>query len=238
MNWLWYEVALAALWGGLVALERRAFLQAMLSRPLVAATGMGLLLDDVPAGLMVGMLLELYYLGSAALGAALPEHDTLAATGTAAMASTLAHATSAGSTPAIWSAALLLATLLGRAGRLVDRGLEHYSTRLARKALASAEQGDLPRAVRQNLWGMWLHFALFGLATAACAALGALIEPLYAHLPLSVLRGLAWAYPAMACVAAGLAARGSRARRAAIYAGVSAGLVACLALWLALRRGL
>ena len=58
----------------------------MFCRPLVAATVMGLLLDDVPAGLSVGMVLELFYLGAATSGAALPENDTLAATGTAAAA--------------------------------------------------------------------------------------------------------------------------------------------------------
>src|ERR1700682_4426 len=98
----WSHVGLAGLWGGLVALERRAFLQAMISRPLVAATGMGLLLDDLPSGLFIGMLLELFHLGSANLGAALPENDTLAATGTAAAAAGLAGGTG-GSTPAIWS---------------------------------------------------------------------------------------------------------------------------------------
>ena len=236
MSWPWYQVALAGLWGGLLGLERRAFLQAMLSRPLVAATGMGLLLDDVSSGLMVGMLLELYYLGSAAMGAALPQHDTLAAAGATAAAATLARATGAGSTPAIWSAALLLGPLLGHAGRLVDRSLERYSSRLAKKAAASTEAGDLPGAVQQNLWGLWLHFALFGLATSVCALAGALVEPLYARLPLGVLRGLAWAYPAMASVAAGLAARGARTRWGAAFAGTAAALVAVVMVWMALRE--
>ena len=38
------HVALAGIWGGLLAFERRACLQAMFSRPLVAATGVGLLM--------------------------------------------------------------------------------------------------------------------------------------------------------------------------------------------------
>ncbi|HEY0093487.1 MAG TPA: PTS mannose transporter subunit IID, partial [Archangium sp.] len=40
MNVGWAQVALAGVWGGLVAVERKAFLQAMFSRPLVAATVM------------------------------------------------------------------------------------------------------------------------------------------------------------------------------------------------------
>lgn len=217
-----HQVLLAGAWGGLLALERRAFLQAMFSRPLVAATVMGLIFDDLPAGLHVGMLLELFHLGSANLGAALPEHDTLAATGTSAAAACMAHGSGAGSTPAIWSLSILLFIGLGHFGRMLDRSLEGYSTRLSQRALAFAEQGELHRAVRQNLWGMWPHFLLFAVATSACALLGALLSPVVEGLPLRALRGLAWAYPAMASVAAAIAARGSHAKRASLFAGAAA----------------
>src|SRR6516225_360495 len=103
---IWSHVGLAALWGGLLAVERRAFMQAMISRPLVAATGMGLLLDDVQSGLYVGMVLELFFLGGANLGAALPENDTLAATGASAAAAGLAGGMGL-STPATWSLAII-----------------------------------------------------------------------------------------------------------------------------------
>jgi len=222
---VWTQVALAGLWGGLVALERKAFLQAMMSRPLVAATIMGALLDDVASGLAIGMLLELFFLGTANLGAALPENDTLAATGTSAAAATLSAATGAGSTPAIWSLAVLLFIGLGRVGRRGDRLLEGYTARLARVALASAEAGNLARAMRQNLWGMWPHFGVYGALTALCAFLGFCIEPLLQVLPPMVVRGLAWAWPAMASVAAAIAAQGSHARRAPLYAGLGAAVV-------------
>ncbi len=227
MSIAWGQVALAGLWGGVVALERKAFLQAMLSRPLVAATVMGLILDDVPSGLFVGMFLELFYLGAANLGASLPDNDTLAATGTAAAAACMAQATGSGSTPALWSAAILLFIPLGRFGRVADRRLEAYSARLALVALSAAEAGHLARAVRQNLWGMWPHFVLYGALTAACAAAGFALAPLLERLPLELLRGLAWAYPALGSVAAAIAARGSNARRAHLWAlaGAGAGLV-------------
>ncbi len=231
---VWSQVGLAAIWGGLLAVERRAFLQAMFSRPLVAATGMGLILQDLPSGLFIGMVLELFHLGSANLGAALPENETLAATGATAAAVALAGGTG-GSTPAYWSLAIILFAWLGPAGRVADHYLETYCGRLAAKAVASAEQGDLARAVRQNLWGMWPHFVLFGAATALCAVIGFALAPLVATLPLRVLRGLAWSYPAIASVAAAIAVRGSHARKAALYAGVAAAAVVCavaLAPWI------
>lgn len=233
---VWYHLALAALWGGLMALERRAFLQAMFSRPLVAATVTGLLLDDVTSGLFVGMLLELFHLGSASLGAALPDNDTLAATGASAAAAGLAHASGGGGTPALWSLAILLFLGLGRVGRHADRWLEQHSTHLAEEALTAAHAGNLRRAVRQNLWGMWPHFALYGALTALCAAVGHLLGRYVDRLPLEVLRGLAWAYPAMASVAAAIAVKGCRARHAALYAAVSAALVTASSLFLVLTR--
>ncbi|HEX8433960.1 PTS sugar transporter subunit IIC [Archangium sp.] len=234
----WTQVALAGVWGGLVAVERKAFLQAMFSRPLVSATVMGLLLNDVPSGLFVGMLLELFHLGTANLGASLPDNDTLSATGTSAAAATMAAATGAGSTPALWSLAVLLFVGLGRWGLVVDRLLERYSGRLARKALASAEMGNLTRAMQQNLWGMWPHFVLFGVMTSLCALAGFFLGPLLERMPLPLLRGLAWAYPAMASVAAAIAARGSHARRAPVYAGLGAAVVTVAVILCILRERL
>src|SRR3954470_535805 len=131
----WVQVLIAGLWGGLCAVERRAFLQAMISRPLVAATGMGMLLGDVPAGLFVGLVLELYYLGAASLGAARPENDTLAATCASASAACLAEGNGADSTPAIWSLCILLCVGLGNVGRYLDKRLEVHSLYLAKKAM-------------------------------------------------------------------------------------------------------
>jgi mannose/fructose/N-acetylgalactosamine-specific phosphotransferase system component IIC len=217
MHVAWGHVALAGAWGALVALERRAFLQAMFSRPLVAATGMGLLLGELQTGLYLGMVLELFYLGAASLGAALPENDTLAATGTTAAASLMAYQTGGGGTPALWSLALLLFAGLGVAGRSMDHILERYASRLSLRSVELAEQGELDRAVRLNLRGIWPYALGYFGVNAACAALGQGIGTFLPLVPLVALRGLAWAFPAMACVAAAIAARGSHARRAALW---------------------
>ena len=51
---------------------------------------------------------------------------------------------------------------------------------------------------------------------------GFFLEPVMVALPQGLLRGLAWAYPAMACVAAAIAAQSSHARRAPLFAGLAA----------------
>jgi PTS system mannose-specific IIC component len=213
----WGHVALAGAWGALVSLERRAFLQAMFSRPLVAATGMGLLLGQLQTGLYLGMILELFYLGTASLGAALPENDTLAASGTTAAAAMIAAQTGGGGTPAIWSVCLLLFSGLGLLGRWVDRRMEAHAAGLSAHGLELAEHGELERAVRQNLWGIWPYALVYFLLNAVCAALGLWIGTYFSQVPLVVLRGLAWAFPAMASVAAAIAARSSHARNAAVW---------------------
>src|SRR5712692_6933069 len=100
---IWWHVALAGLWGGLLALERRAFLQAMFSRPLVAAAGAGLLLEDVSSGIFVGALFELYYLGGASLGGAHADHETLPAVAATCFAACLSESALSDGTPAIWT---------------------------------------------------------------------------------------------------------------------------------------
>ena len=233
----WGHVALAGAWGALVSLERRAFLQAMFSRPLVAATGMGLLLGQLETGLYLGMVLELFYLGTASLGAALPENDTLAASGTTAAAAMMAWQTGGGGTPAIWSLSLLLFAGLGQLGRAVDHRLEAHASVLSAHGLELAEHGELERAVRQNLWGIWPYALAYLLLNAGCAALGLWIGTALSHLPLVSLRGLAWAFPAMASVAAAIGARGSHARNAALWGLVGAAVMTGTTLVLAWVRG-
>jgi len=227
----WEQLCVAGLWGGLLALERRAFLQAMFSRPLVAATGMGFLLGDLQTGLFVGLLLELFHLGGAALGAALPDHDTLAAT--TASAAAVLMAPDGDASPAMWSLSVLLCGGGGGVGRLLERGLERHTSRLARLAQRSAEEGELRRAMRQNLWGMWSLFSAFAVVTMLGAGLGLLLARPVAALPDPLLNGLALAYPAMLSVSAACAAKGSRARQAGYWAGLGGLLVA---LWMVARR--
>ena len=65
--------------------------------------------------------------------------------------------------------------------------------------------------------------------TAAASLAGQLAAPWEQRLPLELLRGLAWAYPAMASVAAAVGVRGANDTRGHLYAGVAAGLVGAAA---------
>ncbi len=209
----WALLLVTALWGGLMALERRAFLQAMVSRPLVAGTLMALLLGDAWAGLYVGLVFELLHLGGASLGGAHPDHDTLPAVSAAAMAAALGHASGSDATPAMWAVAILICAPFGRAGRMLENRLDARARKYFGRAVTAADAGNLAKAGRQNLRAMWPQFVFYGLLCAGAAAAGLTVGPLLASLPQPVLRGLAWSYPAMGVAAAAIAVRGSHAPR-------------------------
>src|SRR2546423_822087 len=71
--------AVAALIGGLSAIERKGALQLMLSRPIVLAPVLGWALGDARGGLVLGVPLELLFLGGVNLGGSLPDNESLLA---------------------------------------------------------------------------------------------------------------------------------------------------------------
>ena len=183
----WTQVALAGLWGGLVA--RGA--QGVPAGHAVPAPG-GRHRHGAAAGRRalaassVGMLLELFYLGTANLGAALPENDTLAATGTAAARG---HAwrrppARAPRRPSGRSAVLLFigagaggAAGGPAAGGLHRRGWPGWRWRRRRPATSPAPCGRTCGACGRTS-------SLYGALTAACALLGFFLGPLLERLPL------------------------------------------------------
>lgn len=224
-------IALIGVWGGLLALERRAFLQAMFSRPLVAAIGTGLLLDDVPSGVGCGLVLELFFLGGASLGGRHPDHELVAAVAASASAAAAARVSGGPSTPAMWAVGLMLALPLARAGRWVEHRLDARAMRYQGRAVAFTDSGSFRRVARQNLRAMWPHFALFGLASAGAAALGRPLQLALAELPTQALRGLAYAYFAMGVAAAAVALQQSRSRFAGRWGALAGTVASALAVW-------
>ncbi|MGD9019102.1 MAG: PTS sugar transporter subunit IIC, partial [Desulfuromonadales bacterium] len=80
------DYLLAGMVSMLTGLDRVAFVQFMISRPLVAGPLTGWVLGDPLTGLEVGMLLELLWLGRLPVGAAIPPDDTQVAVGATVLA--------------------------------------------------------------------------------------------------------------------------------------------------------
>ena len=158
-----------ALVAGLAAVERKGFLQAMLSRPITLAPVVGWALGDLHGGLLVAAPLELFWLGAVNLGAALPVHEALGTAAITGGAVLSARELGGGTTPEVAILAVLLCAPLALAGRKADRLVEIWNERLAARVEdALRHHRD---AVRVNLYGLVLPFAI----AAALAPLGAAV---------------------------------------------------------------
>ncbi len=221
-----------ALVAGLAAVERKGFLQAMLSRPIALAPLVGWALGDLEGGLLVAAPLELLWLGAVNLGAALPVHEalgTVAITGGAVLAG---RALGEGTSPEGAILAVLLCAPLALLGRRADRLVEAWNERLAARAEAELARHHVQAAVRTNLYGLVLPFSIAAvLAPAGAAAAGFAVPALLDAVPGA--RGpLRIGFFAFAALAGASGAKALRAKTAPalFFAGLAVALVAAAAL--------
>ena len=219
---LFATAAIAAAIGGLAALERKGALQLMLSRPIVLAPLLGWALGDPRGGLVLGVPLELIFLGGVNLGGSLPDNETLLA---AALTSAVVPAgIAAGTGVDAPLAALGLGVLypLALAGRRLERASETHNLRFSEQALARAGAGDAA-AARLNLRGLLLPFAVTASICFACAAFSPLLALVRGECPPRLLSGLTGAWHAVWALAAASAIRAVRDTRAPVFAALGFG---------------
>lgn len=158
----------------------RVLIQAMLTRPVVAAPLIGLILDDPYTGLVVGALLELFWIDRVPIGAYIPPNDTLAAI--LISASTIMAGQNLGELPpSLIGLAVLILLPLGILAQRLDLSIVRSNENLARAALVHVEACDDKAVSRHHLKAIarvWLLSTGFILLA----------------LPLSVL-ALTWVYP-------------------------------------------
>jgi len=134
-------------WGTIVGVDLVSFPQAMLNRPIVAASVAGFLIGDFESGLRIGMLLECFALDVIPIGATrYPDYGPASVVGTA-MASFAGWQDSTGLGVMV---ALLLALVGGRTMEIVRR-LNGRLARVAAPALASGDPLVLARLQRTGL---------------------------------------------------------------------------------------
>jgi mannose/fructose/N-acetylgalactosamine-specific phosphotransferase system component IIC len=217
---------------GLAAVERKGFLQAMLSRPIALAPLTGLALGDVAGGLAVAAPLELLWLGAINLGAALPVNEALGTVAIAGGAVLAGQALGTGVTPAVAVLALLAGAPLALLGRSADRLVELANERLALFAEETLRRHHPHAAVRLNLAGLAMPFALAALLAPAGALLAGQLAVRVSQAAPGLdgpLRVGWWSFCGLACAAG---ASALRARRASAIFGVSAALALLLGLGL------
>ncbi len=221
--------AIAAVLSGLAAVERKGAFQLMLSRPLVLAPVLGWLLGDAHGGLLLGVPLELLFLGGVNLGGNLPDNESLLAGALTAMVIPAGMAAGTGVDGPLAAMGLALLFPLAMFGRRLERASEFRNGQLMDAAITRAAHGD-PAAARVNLRGLLLPFG----AAAGIGALAVLVSPLLGYLRAGsgpgVLSALEGGWHTVWAVAAACAIRAIRDHRAPAIAALSAAGVIVAAL--------
>lgn len=149
-----------ALLGGIVGLDVVSFPQAMISRPIVAATLGGVFVGNGTAGVLIGVVLELIALDTLPFGASrYPEWGSAGVTGGALFAAEAGK--SYGALPAAVLAALLTASVSGWSmvvhRRMIAHRLGSYRDRL--------EEGSRSALLSLHLWSMTMDLLRGALVT-------------------------------------------------------------------------
>lgn len=158
------NIFLAGVVSMLAGLDRVAFMQLMISRPLVAGPLTGLVLGSPLIGLEVGMLLELLWLGRLPVGAAIPPDDTQVAVGATFLAVYGDSIHSLHGMPLV-ILSVLIAIPLGKFGQVFDKLARHANDRFALQGRKALVAGNIKAFEHNHLIGL-CSFALASLATA------------------------------------------------------------------------
>jgi mannose/fructose/N-acetylgalactosamine-specific phosphotransferase system component IIC len=211
-------LALTVLWGGVVAVDTAAFLQVLVSQPLVAGSVVGLVWGRVDVGLEMGALLQLFALNVLPVGGRTPEDfavGTVVGTATAAVLSQTDPVAAAQGGPLVYGLLIAFATALG--GKAVITWVRHRNEGLARWVEERLGAGELAALGRAQRAGIGLAFAVGVAWTAAALAIATLLGRVaFAHDSIAFGSAYRDASPLLWGFGAGSVARGlSRGRKPA-----------------------
>lgn len=178
---MWADVILVSATGGLIALDRTAAFQVMISRPLVAAPLIGLLLGQPLLGVIVGALVELIWISRLPLGGHIPPNECLGSILITAGV-ILAGRVVGEPTRALIVLGLLLVLPLARLASLLEGRLRRINGGLVQKARRAAAGGRFGLIYPLNLSGLILSF--FSAALFLLILLPAVIWTLRALYPI------------------------------------------------------
>jgi len=174
---LW-KILLIATTGGTMCLDR-IVLQAMISRPVVAGTVTGWMLGDPVVGLLVGALMELFWIDHLPIGTYIPPNETIVTILAVSAVVLSSDGTSAGIPREAVALSLLLFLPAAYLAQKGEESLVVLNEGLAKKAVAAGEEGDLG-AVSRLHWKAVGRYWLF--STGLLAGLLAVGIPLVSWL--------------------------------------------------------
>lgn len=181
-----WDVILVSFIGAVLSLDRTAFLQIMVSQPIVAGPVVGYVLGDPVTGLIIGSVLELFWIGAMPVGGSVPPNETAAAVIAASVCIIVCRdigATSVLSFP-VMIFSILVSIPLSIAGQRADILVRNYNRKFAMNADGLAGAGSFSHIDRENLKGLFSFFIASFFSLLALIGLGLLfVKSLYPLLP-------------------------------------------------------
>ncbi|MFH2201958.1 MAG: PTS sugar transporter subunit IIC [Elusimicrobiota bacterium] len=195
----WHFILLPMMSGWVALLELDAVYvgQWMLSRPLFVGPLLGLICGQLPLGLSVGALFELFALEALPVGTVIPINGAVAA-GCAVLMS-------AGPNAVPVAVAFPAAVGIGAGHRWMESRVRQWRGALGLRALQSLEEDDRVDWEDVLLWGLGPYAALTALwVYLAVALLGPILVLLWGAAPLFLREGLDFGFRAAAGIGLGV----------------------------------
>jgi PTS system mannose-specific IIC component len=156
------EISLISFIGSLLCLDR-IFVQIMVSRPVIIAPVVGLMLGNAYAGLIIGAILELFWMDRIPVGIYIPPNDSIAAALATSLAVFVGQA-AGGVKPDLIALSVLLAIPFGFLAQKVDAKIVASNNILSDQALEDAKRHDIRAIARKTYQGLakvFVSYVLF-----------------------------------------------------------------------------
>jgi mannose PTS system EIIC component len=198
------NVLIVSIVGGILCLDR-IFVQALISRPIVAGPVIGLILGDPYTGLITGAFIELFWIDRLPIGAYNPPNDTIAAVLIAAGA--IESGRILGHLP---QELIALAVLIFIPLAFLEQRMELWvvcgNEKLARDTVREAAQGDIRYISRNHLRAALRGWLLPTVMILVAFPLGVgVMTWVYPHLASWIVRALNLLYGTLPLIGAAVA---------------------------------
>ena len=169
------KIILLSFCGGLFCLDR-IFIQAMISRPVVIAPFVGLLLNNPYAGLVIGALVELFWIDRIPVGTYIPPNDSIVAVLATSIA-ILGSPSPGESSRELIALAIMLTVPFGIIAQKIDTIIVKSNDVLSDRALEDAKTANVGAIERKNYYGLIkvFLFVVFYLLTVQAILVPAVI---------------------------------------------------------------
>jgi PTS system mannose-specific IIC component len=163
---LFIEIILASFCGGLLCLDR-VFIQAMISRPVIIAPIIGLLLYNPYTGLVIGAFVELFWINRIPIGTYIPPNDSITAV-VATSTAVIAGQKLGGVSPELIAFSILISIPCGILVKQMDILIIKSNDALSDRALVDAKKNNIRGIEQKNYLGLikvFLFDVVYVLAT-------------------------------------------------------------------------